>query len=179
MALLKGRAPAQARARVPEGDRVVRWQPTPDGDAVILTDRHLVLPGAEPLPWHLVEKAVWAAPRLTVTALAVDPFAQDVPGADPPVVPAAGGVSHDVVVVEGRGAAALADEVRARVTGSIAWSAHHRLVPEGGVRIVGRRVPGFEGFRWQVVLDAGTPLDDPHVRAQALALVEAARRAVG
>jgi hypothetical protein len=52
----------------------------------------------------------------------------------------------------------LPDQVRARVTRSVAYTQHHPL-PAGGVRVVGRRVSGVDGLSWAVRYDAGTPVD--------------------
>jgi hypothetical protein len=54
------------------------------------------------------------------------------------------------------------EQVRARVTKSVAYTAHHPL-PVGGVRVVGRRVSGVDGLSWAVRYDAGTPVDSDQV----------------
>ena len=73
----------------------------------------------------------------------------------------------------------LPDAVRSSVTGSVGWSSHYRLVPAGGVRVVGRRRPGQELLEWQLVYDPGTDLSDPAVQTQAADLLLSARRTVG
>jgi hypothetical protein len=65
------------------------------------------------------------------------------------------------------------EQVRARVTKSVAYTSHHP-VPGGGVRIVARRVPGEDGLRWTARYDARTPAA-PDVVAE---LVAAARAAI-
>ena len=163
MSLLRRRpVPAAVKAvRLASGEHRVAWAVTTDGAPVVATDRALVLPDGGRLEWPQVERATWRPPLLTVL---------------------------EVAEVEGTGAAhalALSQEgelpavVRTRVTGSVAWSSHERLSPRGGVRVVGRRVPDEELLRWQLVYDVGTDRDDPLVRAQAEALLEGARRAIG
>ena len=73
----------------------------------------------------------------------------------------------------------LPEVVRDRVTGSVAWATTARLDPDGGVRIVGRRVPDAEVLEWQLVFDEGTDPDDPLVRAQAEHALTQARRTIG
>ena len=70
----------------------------------------------------------------------------------------------------------LPDQVRTRVTRSVAYTAHHPL-PAGGVRVVGRRVSGVDGLSWAVRYDAGTPVDAEPVVQVAEELVAAARAA--
>ena len=146
---------------LPPGERRVAWGTTLDGAAVVASDRALVLPGGARLEWARIEKATWRPPQLVLleTAEVEATGAQHVlPLDDPGDLPAT---------------------VRARVTGSVAWSVHERLSPAGGVRVVGRRVPDEELLQWQLVYDAGTDRDDPLVRAQAESLLESARRNVG
>jgi hypothetical protein len=64
--------------------------------------------------------------------------------------------------------------VRERVTRSVAYTRHHPLTPGGGVRVVGRRVPGADGLAWHVRYDEGTDREDPDVRAATAELVGAA-----
>jgi hypothetical protein len=70
----------------------------------------------------------------------------------------------------------LPDQVRARVTRSVAYTVHHPL-PGGAVRVVGRRVSGRNGLSWAVRYDAGTPQDSPEVAEQTDELVATARAA--
>ena len=62
---------------------------------------------------------------------------------------------------------------------TIAYTRHYPLRPAGGVRVVGRRVPGQDGLCWQLVFDSGTDRDDPLIREQAGRLRHAARAEVG
>ena len=56
----------------------------------------------------------------------------------------------------------LPDQVRTRVTRSVAYTTHHPM-PTGGVRVVGRRVSGQNGLSWAVRYDSGTPVELPAV----------------
>ena len=162
------RPPAEAVAGLDRDERVVSWASTSDGGAVVATPLGLWLPGpagAERIPWHLVDKAVWRDGTLTVVA-ASDPGDGVLTELPPRSVRLA--VPWD-----------LPQTVRVRVERSIAFTRHHRLPSGGGVRVVGRRVPGSDGLSWQLVLDAGVDRDDGDVRAAAAGLVEQARGEVG
>ena len=63
--------------------------------------------------------------------------------------------------------------VRERVTRSVAYTRHHPL-PDGGVRVVGRRVAGADGLTWHVRYDESTDRDDPEIRAATDSFVAAA-----
>ena len=163
MSLLRRRAvpPAVRAVPLPAGERRTAWAVTAAGEPLVATDRALLLPGGVRLAWEDVERAGWQPPELTVVQVA------EVEGA---------GARHVLTLAE---PGDLPAAVRARVTGSVAWSSHERLSPGGGVRVVGRRVPGEELLRWQLVYDRGTDRDDPLLRAQAQALLEGARRSIG
>jgi hypothetical protein len=159
--------PAAAVARLSPGERVVSWADAADGSAVVATQLGLWLPGpdgSERVWWHLVDKAVWRAGTLTVTA-AEDSGSGVLDELAPRTVRLA--VPRD-----------LPPTVRARVERSIAFTRHYPL-SAGGVRIVGRRVPGQDGLSWQLVFDAGTDRDDPAVRRQAAEMLAEARAEVG
>ena len=153
--------PAVKAVALEPGERRVGWAVTPDGEPVVATEEVLLLPGGVRLPWHQVERASWQRPHLTVLEV------QTVEGT---------GASHRLELAD---EGDLPEVVRSRVTASVAWSSHARLSPRGGVRIVGRRIPGRETFDWQLVYDPGTDLADPLVRAQAEELLEGARRTIG
>lgn len=152
-------------AGVPEGDRRVAWALTPGGEAVVVTERGVLLPGRELLVWSAVERAVWKRPVLTL--LQLEPGAAPISGAGRQVV---------VELVDDDGG--VPDAVQAGVTGSVAWTTHLRL-PAGGVRVVGRRRPGEDVLDWQTVYDPGTDVHDPEVRRQGEALVARSRRTIG
>jgi hypothetical protein len=156
------RPPAEALAPLDREERVVSWGSTPDGAAVVATQLGLWLPGPPPrrIGWHLVDKAVWRSGTLTLTE-AVDAGGGMLLEQPPEVVQLA--VPRD-----------LPATVRARVERSISYTRHHTLTPAGGVRVVGRRVPGQDGLTWQFVFDPDTDRDDPLLRAQAEQLVATA-----
>jgi hypothetical protein len=152
------RPPSAALSWLEPGERVTAWGRTPDGSALLATPLGLWCAG-ERLGWHEVHKARWDAGVLTVV----------------PSVEASPGVREDAPprrypIVEANG---LPEEVRARVTRSVAYSTHHRL-GEGGVRIVARRVPGRDGLSWAVRYDPGTSRDAESDRRVA-ELLDAAR----
>ena len=161
VSLLRRVPPAVKAVRVPPGERRTAWATTADGGAVVATDEAVLLPDGTRLAWAEVEHVTWGLPQLVLTEVA------EVQGQ---------GREHVLVLDDADG---LPAEVRTRVMGSVAWSSHERLSPSGGVRIVGRRVPGLEVLSWQLVYDAGTDTADPLVRHQAEALLEGARRSIG
>jgi hypothetical protein len=169
MRLLKReRAPAEAVRRLDRDERVVSWASTVDGDTVVATPLGLWMPGpggAERLPWHLVDKVTWRDRVLTVT-VATD---------------SGGGVLDEQPPRSARLARPrdLPQTVRVRVERGIAFTRHHPLPHGGGVRVVGRRVPGRDGLTWQLVFDAGVDRNDPEVRSVAAELVDQARVEVG
>ena len=143
------------------GDRRLAWAMTVSGDPVVASDLALHLPGSESLPWSSVERVSWRRPLLEVLHVAL------VEGS---------GQRWSLELADEHG---LAEVVRSRVTSSVAWSNHLRLRPSGGVRIVGRRLPGRDDLDWQLVFDAGTDPHDPALRAQAEAAAAEARRTLG
>ena len=145
------------------GERRVAWAVTPEGDPVVATDRGLHLPGRGRVGWEEIERATFERPVLTVLELA------EVEGT---------GRRH-ALALDLEGGTDLPETVRARVGASVAWSSHTKLVPAGGVRVVGRRRPGLDPLDWQLVFDRDTDPRDPAIRAQAEAVLEAARRTVG
>jgi len=161
----------QRRARLPAGkrpplgrdERVVAWASLPDDRVVVATNHGLFLPGRDNrLGWHEINKATWSGRELTVVPAAV---VEEREGYD---------------VVEDRPAWSdtlldpgdVPDQVRTRVTRSVAYSAYHR-VP--GLRVVARRVPGVDGPRWAVRYDPGVDRDDPAVVAATAELVAVAQ----
>ena len=154
------RPPADALLRLDRDERVVSWATAVDG-AVIATPLGLWLPGAEErIGWHLVDKATWRDGVLTVVA-AVD---------------SGGGVLDELPPRSVRVTVPrdLPQTVRVRVERTIAVSRRY-LLPGGGVRVVGRRVPGRDGVTWQLVFDPGVDRDDPEVRAAVAASVRQIR----
>jgi len=155
-------APDAVRAvALDPGERRLAWALTDAGQPVLATDVGLRLPDGGRWAWPDVERVSWRRPTLLVVR------ASESEGSGPRV-------QLQLEREEG-----LADVVRSQVTGSIAWSDHVRLVPAGGVRVVGRRRPGQDLLDWQLVFDAGTDPTDPFLRAQADEVVERARRSIG
>jgi hypothetical protein len=158
------RPPRRVRAMLARDERALAWSAAGPSDFVVATNLGLWLPGrAERLGWHRIHKATWDSPRLTVIpsrpveqgegyAVMADDAAIDVVLSDPGDVPV---------------------RVRERVTRSVAYTSHHPLEPSGGVRVVGRRVPGADGLAWHVRYDDGTDPQDPQVRAATAELVGA------
>jgi hypothetical protein len=147
---------------VPAGERRVGWAVTADGAAVLATDRHLLLPGVEPLPWWEVAQVTWARPHLTVTRVA-------------PVVGAGRSLGLELAEDDG----GFPDIVRARVTASIAWTSRVQLPSSAWVRVVGRRCPDQEALAWQLVFDRSEDHADPVALAQAREALLGAQRTVG
>ncbi|MEO3930375.1 hypothetical protein ABGB07_41985 [Micromonosporaceae bacterium B7E4] len=158
--------PADQRPGLEPGERVLDWARVADGEEiVVVTDRGLWLPGeAARLGWHDVHKAVWSGRDLAVT-----PAELVEERADYRVV-ADGTVRTYLLLDPGD----VPHQVRARVTRSVAYTAHHRL-PDGGMRIAARQVRGVDGLTWTVRYDPGTPVDDPAVLTETDRLVAAAR----
>jgi hypothetical protein len=120
--------------------------------------------GPARLGWHQIHKAVWSGRELTVTPAEVVlersgyAVVADLP-ARTLTLPEPGDLPH---------------QVRARVTGSVAYSEHH-AVPGGGVRVAARRVSGVDGLTWTVRFDPGVQFDSPEAEAAIDALVARAR----
>lgn len=181
--------PVQLRPPLERDERVLAWarpavtssvpsvsaalsSSTPAGgrseaSALVATNRGLWLPEAEPrrLSWSDIHKAAWSGRDLEITPAAVVAVIDEyvVMADEPPL--------RYTLADPGE----IPDQVRARVTRSVAYTVHHVLVGGGGVRIVARRVPGMDGLRWAVRYDSGADLGDPLVREMTLQLVVQAR----
>ena len=153
--------PAVKAVALAPGERRLAWAVTPAAEPVVATEEALLLPGGARLEWHRIEKATWQRPHLHVLEV------QPVGGT---------GAQHRLELADEGG---LPEVVRDRVTSSVAWATTARIDPDGGVRIVGRRVPDAEDLEWQLVFDQGTDPDDPLVRAQAEHALKGARRTIG
>jgi hypothetical protein len=158
------RLPAERRPPLDRDERILTWAAVGDDGAVVATNRGLWLPGGKRLGWHEIHKAAWSGRELRITPAEVaqsrDGYAVLVDG---PVV--------SFLLLE---PGDLPDQVRARVTRSVAYTTHHPM-PTGGVRVVGRRVSGQNGLSWAVRYDAGTPVDLPAVIELTDQLVTSAR----
>lgn len=177
------KVPAADRPALEREERVLCWTRITDADAagpadttidagpaggvLVVTNRGLWLPGEEHrLGWHQINKAVWSGQDLAITPAEVIAEREGYTVvADRPVrsylLADPGDVPH---------------QVRARVTGSVGYTAHHRLAG-GGVRVAARRVSGVDGLTWTVRYDPGTPVDDPQIAEETDRLVAAARTA--
>lgn len=140
--------PAAKRPALERDERLLAWADAPDEQVVVATNRGLRLPGRPRLGWHEIHKAAWSGRELQITAAEV---VQERDGytvvADLPVV-------SYLLLEPGE----LPDQVRARVTRSVAHTSYHQL-PGGGVRVVARRVSGVDGLHWTARYDAGTVVD--------------------
>jgi hypothetical protein len=158
--------PAALRPPLDSDERVLAWAAVADTAAVVATNRGVWLPDRGRLGWHQIHKAAWSGRELRITPAEV---AEERPGytvqIDAPVL-------AYLLLEPGE----LPDQVRARVTRSVAYTVHHPL-PVGGVRVVGRRVSGADGLSWSVRYDAGTPVDAEPVVAATDQLVGAAQDA--
>ncbi|GAA2517853.1 hypothetical protein [Winogradskya humida] len=146
--------PADRTPALEPDERVLCWAPSADDAVLVATNRGLWLPDGTRLGWHEIHKAAWSGRELMVTPAEI---AQQRNGyvvlVDAPVI-------GFLLLEPGE----LPDQVRARVTRSVAYTSHHPLPPEGGVRVVGRRVSGVDGLTWSVRYDAKTAVDaDPIV----------------
>lgn len=160
----KPRLPAALRPALEADERVLAWAAVDDARAVVATNRGLWLPDRGRLGWHEIHKAAWSGRELRITPAEV---AEERDGyfvlVDAPVV-------AFLLLEPGE----LPDQVRTRVTRSVAYTQHHPL-PAGGVRVVGRRVSGRDGLSWAVRYDSGTPVEQPPVVQVTGELVDAAR----
>jgi hypothetical protein len=105
------------------------------------------LPEGRRLGWHEIHKVAWSGRELRVTPAEVAEVRDDY------AVLVDGPVVGFLLLEPGE----VPDQVRTRVTRSVAYTSHHPM-PTGGVRVVGRRVPGENGLSWAVRYDAGTPV---------------------
>lgn len=159
------RLPDGARPALDRDERIIAWGGAANDAVVIVTNYGLWLPGisgSARLGWHEIHKATWSGRALQV-------------------VPAREVASHEAytemtdespVSITLLDPEKVPDQVRARVTKSVAYTSHHAL-PGGGVRVVARRVPGQDGLRWTVRYDPGTPAA-PDVAADLVAAASAA-----
>lgn len=149
----KPKLPADRRPALEPDERVLAWATTGDDAVVVATNRGLWLPGLSRLGWHEIHKAVWSGRELVVTpASVVDERDGYAVVADQPIL-------STLLVEPGE----VPDQVRTRVTRSVAYTEHHSLPEGGGVRVVARRVSGVDGLTWTVRYDPGTPPDEATV----------------
>ena len=158
--------PAALRPALDSDERVLAWAAAGEDQAVVATNRGVLLPDRGRLGWHQIHKATWSGRELRITPaeVAVERARYTVQ-VDAPVL-------TYLLLDPGD----LPDQVRTRVTRSVAYTAHHPL-PVGGVRVVGRRVSGADGLTWSVRYDTGTPVDAEPIVAATDELVGAAQDA--
>ncbi|ADG87911.1 hypothetical protein TBS_01670 [Thermobispora bispora] len=152
------RLPGEVRAALAleRGERVLTHARTSDGGHCVATTQALHLPGGVRLPWHLVDRATWTEEALTVTM--TDGRVHRVPVAEPGLLP---------------------ETIRERVTATIVVSQYVSLGDRGGVRLIARRVPGYDLPRWEFLFDPGLDPADPGLRALAEQALEDVRRSLG
>jgi hypothetical protein len=160
----KPKLPAALRPALGPEERVVAWAPLPDDKALVATNHGLWLPDGKRLGWHEIHKAAWSGQELRVTPAE---RAEERPEYE---VLVDGPVLSFRLLEPGQ----LPDQVRTRVTRSVAYTSHHPMAA-GGVRVVGRRVPGKNGLSWAVRYDSGTPVKLAAVVELTGELVSAAR----
>ncbi|WP_030438513.1 hypothetical protein [Actinoplanes subtropicus] len=158
--------PAALKPALEPEERVLTWAPVDGDKALVATNLGLWLPGGKRLGWHEIHKAAWSGRELRIIPSEVaeerDEYAVLV---DAPVI-------GFLLLEPGE----LPDQVRTRVTKSVAYTSHHPL-NAGGVRVVGRRAPGKNGLTWSVRYDSGTPVKLPAVVELTGELVSAAQGA--
>jgi hypothetical protein len=158
--------PEALRPDLEPDERVVAWAAVADDQVLVATNRGLWLPGRGRLGWHEIHKAAWSGRELRVTP------AEVAEKRDGYTVLVDGPVVSYLLLDPGE----LPDQVRTRVTRSVAYTSHYPL-PVGGVRVVGRRISGADGLSWAVRYDSGTPVDVEQVVRVTGELVGAARDA--
>jgi len=140
--------PASLRPELDRDERVVAWAAIGDDRALVATNRGLWVPERGRLGWHEIHKAAWSGRELRITPA-------EVAGERVGYTVLADGPEISYLVLD---PGELPDQVRTRVTRSVAYTMHYPL-PVGGVRVVGRRISGQDGLSWAVRYDAGTPVD--------------------
>ena len=161
--------PAALRPALEAEERVLSWAfvGEPGEQVLVATNRGLWLPGGERLGWHEIHKVAWSGRELLVTP------AETAQRRDGYTVQVDAPVRGFLLLEPGE----LPDQVRTRMTRSVAYTSHHPLPPHGGVRVVGRRVSGVDGLSWAVRYDSGTPVDAEPVLNVTNELVQAAQAA--
>jgi hypothetical protein len=163
------RSPSIPAARKPPLDpdeRILAWSAVGDEQVLVATNHGLWLPEGRRLGWHEIHKAAWSGRELRITPAEV---AEQRAGY---AVLVDGLVTSYLLLSPGE----VPDQVRTRVTRSVAYTTHHPLTA-GGVRVVGRRIAGRNGLSWAVRYDSGTPVDLPAVVELTDELIAAAQTA--
>jgi hypothetical protein len=165
--LRRPRLAVEERPPLAGDERILAWAES-DVGMLVATNLGLWLPPGR-LGWHEIHKTTWDGTVLLVTAarLAEERSRYAVVEDLPPV--------PFTIAEPGE----LPKVVRARVTNSVGPSTHHALPGSGGVRVVARRVPGRDGWRWTARYDDGVDTGDPVVAEVTAELVENAQRQIG
>lgn len=160
----RSRLPAEAKRPFDASEHLVAWAPVAGYSAggsvgagyLVATNRGLWLPGRDdPLGWHEIHKATWSGRDLTVT-----PARLVRPAGEAPDAPADVFADDEPLIYRIDDPGELPYQIRARVTKSVAFSTYHEL-PNGGVRVVARRIPGVDGLHWALRYDEGTAIIGP------------------
>ncbi|GAA1345369.1 hypothetical protein [Actinocatenispora thailandica] len=161
----RSRLPAEAKRPFEAAERLVAWAPVAGGHSaggtagdgyLVATDRGLWLPGHhDRLGWHEIHKATWSGRQLTVIPARLVRSAGEAPDAPADVF-----ADDEPLVYRIDDPGELPYQIRVRVTKSVAFSTHHEL-PNGGVRVVARRIPGRDGLHWALRYDEGTAVIGP------------------
>lgn len=161
MGLLR-RTPADVRASIADGERVLAWAPVQPAGFAIATDAALYLPVPQMLrlQWDLITKATFSDAAVLVVEGRPEPGGRD--------------RAWRVVLTD---PGALPTVVYERVTSSVVVSERVILRGELGARIVARRAG--EALRWTVTFDAGLDPRDPALRAEADAALAELRATLG
>ena len=157
--------PAQVRALVAGGERVLAWAYARRDATVVASTAAVYLPDPSDLgahvrlPYEQVASATWDEPVLDVVTV---------------------GPRRRRFVLELDEPGLVPQIVRDRVTASIVMSEHIVLSGTAGARITARRSPvGDKEVTWNVVFDAGLDPADPTLREAADAAIERLRVSTG
>jgi hypothetical protein len=149
---------------VADGERLLAWATTAEGQQLGGTRDALYLPGAARIPWEQVEAADWDADTSVLHVSEVGTWGEVRP-------------EHDLTLDEpGR----LLELVRERITASVVLQRHVPLDGRRGVRVIARRAPGSTAdVSWVYEYDEGVDPDDPRVRLAAAQAWQGAREELG
>ncbi len=154
------RPPEQLAALLEPDERALAWAPDETGAMLMASTLGLWLPGPDGptrLGWADITTAGWRDGVLRlVRGVEVEDGYVESQRPELWSIPEPGG---------------LPPAIRERVTHSVSVTEHFPLRPTGGVRIVGRKVPGEDGLRWRAHLDGDASRHDPQVRDQVSELI--------
>lgn len=146
--ILGDRSPAEFTGELAAGEEVLSSAVTSSGESLVVTALGLWVPadaGYRRIGWHLISKATWREPTLTVTeADRADPAGDAIVIAD-----------REPIHFSLRRAGKIPQMVRHRVDGSIRSRYRKELGGGVGAWFVQRKVPGQDGTVLQVRPDPG------------------------